>query len=164
MLELVSEVTVILVKLANYKFYWRRADLPMYNMGMLCSMHPPHHCFWWQWRQSIGAQCTIPPHTCINTSFLLPCVLFLFLLLLLPADLRVNFSRSPVDECNLQCSECEVVLEPWPQPEMEHSTTINARIGQSGSERGYAGITGSITCKSMLAGLIRHIKSLPSLA
>ena len=57
-------------------------------------------------------------------------------------DLRVNFSRTAVDECSLQCSDCEVTLEPWPQPVLEHTTTINARIGQSGSERGYAGITG----------------------
>ena len=57
-------------------------------------------------------------------------------------DLRVNFSRTPVDECNLQCADCSVAVQPWPRPVLEHTTTINARIGQSGSEKGYAGITG----------------------
>ncbi len=57
------------------------------------------------------------------------------------ADLKVNFSRSPVDECDLQCSDCEVVLEPWVRPILDHTTSIRARIGQSGGERGYAGIT-----------------------
>ena len=59
--------------------------------------------------------------------------------------LRVNFSRSPLDECTLQCSDCEVPVVPWPRPVLNHTTVINARIGQSGSKQGYAGITGECT-------------------
>lgn len=65
-------------------------------------------------------------------------------------DLRVNFSRTPVDECNLQCTGCSAVIQPWPRPVLEHTTTINARIGQSGSEKGYAGITGNVLYASSL--------------
>jgi len=54
----------------------------------------------------------------------------------------VNFSRPAVDECTLQCSQCEVQAQPWPQPVLPHTTNITTRIGPSGGERGYAGITG----------------------
>ena len=57
----------------------------------------------------------------------------------------MNFSRSPLDECTLQCSGCEVPVVPWPRPVLDHTTVINARIGQSGSERGYEGITGGLS-------------------
>ena len=33
-------------------------------------------------------------------------------------------------------------MTPWEQPRLPPNTTITARIGQSGGERGYAGITG----------------------
>jgi len=66
----------------------------------------------------------------------------MLLIHLLPANLTMNFSRPAVDECALQCSQCEVQVQPWPQPVLSHTTTITARIGQSGGERGYAGITG----------------------
>ena len=59
------------------------------------------------------------------------------------APLQVNFSRTPLNECQqLQCSGCDVQLTPWRQPQLEHTFTIRARIGQSGGQRGYAGITG----------------------
>ena len=57
-------------------------------------------------------------------------------------NLKLNFSRTPVNECDLKCTQCEVTLDPWPRPVLEHTTVIRAQIGQSGGERGYAGITG----------------------
>lgn len=59
--------------------------------------------------------------------------------------LQVNFSRNPLNECQrLQCSGCDVPLTPWTQPELDlgDDFTIHAKIGQSGGQRGYAGITG----------------------
>jgi hypothetical protein len=59
--------------------------------------------------------------------------------------LQVNFSRNPLNECQqLQCSGCDVPLTPWRQPQLDlgDSFTVHARIGQSGGQRGYAGITG----------------------
>ena len=60
--------------------------------------------------------------------------------------LQVNFSRTPLNECQqLQCSGCDVPLTPWIQPVLDlgDSFTVHARIGQSGGQRGYAGITGN---------------------
>lgn len=60
--------------------------------------------------------------------------------------LQVNFSRTPLNECQqLQCSGCDVPLTKWTQPVLDlgDSFEINAKIGQSGGQRGYAGITGS---------------------
>ena len=65
--------------------------------------------------------------------------------MILADPLQVNFSRSPLNECQqLQCSGCDVPLTPWRQPELDlgDNFTVHARIGQSGGQRGYAGITG----------------------
>ena len=58
--------------------------------------------------------------------------------------IRINFNQTARDECNLQCSTCEVRVTPWEQPRLslEGETTIRVQIGQSGGQRGYAGITG----------------------
>lgn len=80
-------------------------------------------------------------------------------LVLLADPLQVNFSRSPLNECQqLQCSGCDVPLTPWRQPELDlgDSFTVHARIGQSGGQRGYAGITGiSVVCNSAMLVLTK---------
>ena len=71
--------------------------------------------------------------------------------------LKINFTRSPVDECSLSCSEtdCAEEFSPWPQPQMNHTLIVRARIGPSGDKRGYAAITGTISNLSLL--LSNHI-------
>ena len=57
----------------------------------------------------------------------------------------MNFSRTPLNECQqLQCSASDIQLPPWRQPGLDigDTFTVYARIGQSGGQRGYAGITG----------------------
>ena len=54
----------------------------------------------------------------------------------------IDFGRDPVNQCTLQCSDCEVPVVPWTQPVLSHTTTITAQIGNSGGRQGYEGITG----------------------